>query len=106
MTTIENKYTTLLFETGKPEVMNYADIMLLIMNKLSEKGFTVAEMKKDFRVIDVLDAAVKEKKQEISFEDADFQHFLTKYPENFGWGLEHRDLIEFDDYIRAVKPQA
>lgn len=103
MKKIENRDTKILFELGNKETLRFADLMIVVMNKMDGAGKTPSQLRKDFRVIDVLEKASKDKLESFELEDADFDHFMTIYGNDFAWGFMHRDLIAFDDVIKAIK---
>lgn len=103
MKTIPNKVTTLEgAPNGKEQVplLNYAALMKIVMNsQVSPTGFSTEDMRKNFRVLDAIDAATEES---ISLEDADFEHFKSKL-NDFRWNMSRKDLIAFEDDINAIK---
>lgn len=95
MKTIPNKRTTI--DIGG-ELLTYSDLMkAAMMRHRSPEGFSSEEMRKDFRVLDVLDP----KAETITLEDADFEHFksLLKVAR---WNVVHKDIIAFEDDINAL----
>lgn len=87
----------------KPITRNafYADLIKIVMQQVDAKGKTVAQMKKDFRIIDVIDKVIEEKSEIISLEDADFD-LLKERVVGFVYGFMHRDLITFENDIQAA----
>lgn len=103
MKKIENRKTSIIETVGQPETISYADIMLMVINKSVPEGYPPSKMRKDFRVIDVLDKAIKDKSEFIELEDGDFDHWWSRYGDDFAFGMQHRDLLAFDDYLKEIK---
>lgn len=103
MITIENRKTEIVEVQGQPETLRYSDIMKMIMEIKPADGQTTGEMKNAFRVIDFLESVSKEHKESFELEEEDYKLFLHRYPKDtFVWGVQHRDVTAFDDYIRSV----
>jgi len=90
MRTIENKATAL------PDNMDYAKLIKICVNVPPKEGFSVEEMKKRIRILDVLD------KDPIEIEDADFS-ILKQCVTQFRWGVLNKEIIAFVDYIQELK---
>lgn len=100
MKTIPNKVTTLdgvQNENGDVQLLNYADLMKIVMNQPPPNGFSIADMRKNFRVLDAID----QKAEEISMEDSDFEHFKSKM-KDVKWNISRKDLIQFEDDINVL----
>lgn len=107
MKTIQNKSTTIetgtTNEAGGIEFLNYAALMKTVMAQRKPDGYSIDDMRKDLRVLDALLRDSGDfKLGEISLEDADFDHFKSKM-RTMRWGAVHKDLIQFDDDINAIK---
>jgi hypothetical protein len=61
---------------------------------------TVEEMRKRYRILDAIEKA----DTEILLEDADFEK-LKSMVIGFQWWFMSPNLIEFEDYIKELKPE-
>lgn len=101
MKTIENKSTTIEAgrnEAGGIEFLNYATLIKSVMQQRKQDGYSVEDMRKDFRVLD----AVEPSNGEIKLEDSDFEHLKSKM-KTMRWGVANKELIQFEDDITAIK---
>lgn len=108
MKQIPNKTTEIYaqFEVGEGESMvelrktTYADLIRMIVGHVSVDN-TIAVMRKDLRVSDMAETAIKEKSEHISLEDSDAAHFLSRFS-NFIWPFKHKDLLSFEDDVKTA----
>lgn len=95
MITIKNE-TTKLQKTDKVEdgTLTYGDLIMLCVNKQEQGGVTVEQMKKNFRISDVIEKGG----DKFDFEDADFE--LVKQKVNaMSYPISHKDIIKFSEEI-------
>ena len=93
MKTIENKEINF-----ADDVKDYATLIKFCMNRTPQGGYTVEEMRKRLRVLDVIEKAGKE----INLEDADFECAKTCV-KGMKWGTMHQEIVDFVDYINSVE---
>lgn len=102
MKTIQNKVTTIEKptpnEAGGIDLTNYADLMTLVMKAVRPEGYSIGEMKRCFTIIDKIENA----DGEINLEDDEFEYFKSGM-NMFRWNRAHKDLIQFEDDINAIK---
>lgn len=99
MKTIPNKRTTIeQASDGSVELITYAELLKNVMQQRKPEGYSFDDMRKDFRVLDVISAA----SEEITLEDADFDHLKSKM-KTMRWAIVHKDLIQFEDDINSIK---
>jgi hypothetical protein len=114
MKRIEDKKVTFeapVIENGVSKVVashtTYGETIFNII-KNSENGFNYEEFRKVARVEDawrkVKDEHNEGKVPVICLEDADYEYVLSRV-NNMKWAFYDRQLIDFVDYIRAVKDQ-
>lgn len=72
----------------------YSDLCKICINKTPEGGFTIEEMSKRLRIMEVLN----KKKDKIILEDFDFE-ILKACIKNIKWGFMHKDLVEFNNTV-------
>lgn len=98
MKTIENKETEIWLT---PEVkLNYAHLLGYIVDKPVKEGITINEMRRDMKILDVLEKAKNEKSFELDKEHLD--HIKSNL-ESYTWTMRHKDIITFIDYIESIK---
>ncbi len=95
MKTIENKTTTII-KTGDV-LANYGDLFISLLNKPLQKMLTVNDMRRDIKLIDKLETT----EPFIEVTDDEFNH-LFNLVETSEWAIRHKDIIDFDDYIRGL----
>lgn len=101
MTTLQNKTTDIdgVFEDGSRKA-TYADLIRIPMMNLTPSN-TIAQQRKDFRIIDVLEDAIKNKLETLSFEDSDFI-YMKEVVKNANWQFKNKGLFELEDDINAA----
>jgi len=95
MKKIENKQTEI--PEGKDKYASYFDLIKFVINK-TEKGFTVNDIRSRLKITD----AIEENDKEIAIDDAEYNVIVTAF-DDFKWGIAHKDLVEFADYIKGIK---
>jgi hypothetical protein len=75
----------------------YADLIVMVLNQPPQGGFSPDEMRKRFRIDDVL----KGGGDEFRFEDADAK-VLQACAKSMKWGHRHRDFVAFADDVAAM----
>ena len=80
---------------GQP--WNYGHLMLSCLNVMPKGGWTTTVMKE--RISTELKIDVE--KEEVKLSHADIA-VLKECVKNFAWGMKHKDLIEFEDYIMSL----
>lgn len=99
MKTIQNKRTTIEQNAdGGVELITYAELLKNVMQQRKPEGYSIDDMRKDFRVLDAIGLAP----EEITLEDADFDHLKSKM-KTMRWAVIHKDLIQFEDDINSIK---
>lgn len=93
MKTIENKKVTI-----PGDVKDYADLITHCVNIVPEGGFTIDEMGKRFRIIEVL----KKKGASLKIEDADFV-CAKKCILAMKWPSLNKTVYDFVNYIKSIK---
>lgn len=110
MKQFQNKKTTITVEqitNDKKEVViaTYAYLGRMVMNQVNpQQGINTVAMKKNFRVLDVLEKAIEENPETFELEDADAVHFAEKV-KGFNWNFQHRDLPVFEEEIEQFSKQ-
>lgn len=79
-----------------PQKFRYSDAIVGIINSAGiERGVPLAEISKSLRIIEPLSAAVQRGDDQITLEDADWEH-LHKMVQGFaGWRIVHRAVVDF-----------
>lgn len=79
-----------------PQKFRYSDVIIGIINSAgAERGVPLAEISKSLRIIEPMSEAVQRGDDQITLEDADWEH-LQKMVQGFtGWRLVHRAVVEF-----------
>lgn len=96
MKTIENKETAL--KLNEEENVKYSHLLITVLNQPPKEGATIQDMRRDFRLIDLLEGA----KETFELNEADIKYVATAISKCV-WGIRHKDLIEFEDYINSLK---
>ena len=91
-----NRKTSIL-KDGKSK-LTYFDILSNVLEKVPANGLTLAEMKKDFELLDKLN-----NKEENAVLNGDEYDRLSALIDDTRWYVKHRDLIEFDSYFKSLK---
>ena len=92
MKVIENKLTSIPLTEEKNA--SYSDLIALLVNKPLEGGVSLQDMRRDFKILDKLDANT----QTLEFTDDEISYIKglvssAKFP------IRHKDLILFEDDI-------
>lgn len=96
MKKLENKVTELTDIKDDKEVkMGYMDLLLIGLNSAPKDGWTVAQMKERFNVIEKI-GKVKIGST-VSLEDAEFQ--VAYDCRIINWAMMHKDIIAFEEYL-------
>lgn len=77
----------------------YSDLIMIVMSAVHPDNNTLG-MRKDFRVIDAVEKAVKESGT-IDLEDEDAKHLLSKIKGHV-WGFKNKGIIEFEEDIDLI----
>ena len=97
MTTIKNKQTTLLGPTEL--VMNYGDLLAVVLNQPVREGITLKEMRADLDLLSKIETLQKQEEETFTKEEIDKIKALVS---DFKWGARHTDLLDFGDYIDSL----
>ena len=92
---IENKSTSI--KVGDDKFLKYSDLLIGLINRPVESGYSTMEMRRDFKIIDKLESAL----DTISLEDSELTHLKSLFS-NAKYHIRHKDLIEFEDYILSL----
>lgn len=94
MKIIENKQTEI--KDGKNGMLTYADFIKAICEFRGERGLSIEDIRNRLRIIEACGNG------EIKLEDADFAN-LKNYAGKMQWAIIHKDIVEFDDYLKNIK---
>ena len=94
-----NKQTSLRDSEDSP-FLNYSDLILIVVNRRKEGGYTLQEQRLKLRILDKIDEA--KHGDTIEFEDTEYQDFLNDLG-SMKWGFIHKDIVEFSDYCLNLK---
>ena len=101
MTKFENKETAI--EGDDKPFLSYADLVVACSNfipkDLVREGWSPALQKESFRLEDAFKEA--ETGATLKIEDADIK-LVKKFCSDFPWVMKHRDLVEFDEYVKSL----
>ncbi len=78
--------------------LGYANLLLIGINLPPKEGTTIPEMRKCFKISEILENA--ELGSDIEIEDEDFKFAVSRIPET--WSVIHRDIIAFCDYVEVL----
>lgn len=78
----------------------FADLALMCVRTPKEGGFGVEDMRKRFRIIDVLEGLGNTASAKLEDQDA---ALLNEVCTEFKWTAMHKDIIEFTDYVSNLK---
>ncbi len=92
---ITNKTTSIRLDEEK--FVMYSDLLIGLLNKPVEAGYSTMDMRRDFKIIDKLESAL----DTIDLEDSEFAHLKSLFS-NAKYHIRHKDLIEFEDYILSL----
>lgn len=95
MITVENKETAILRPEGGG--VTYAELLSSVLNRPVQEGVDLKAMRRDFKLLDQLDTAG----ETIDFSNEDFT-YLKGMVGRSQWGIKHRDIITFADYIDTL----
>jgi hypothetical protein len=98
MKVLKNKTTDLNGDGGK---MTYADLIEMVFNAPVPGGCPPPDMRKDMRVLDVIEKGG----DEFCFEDEDAKR-LQGIVEGFRFGIRRRDFVAFADDVRDMPDKA
>jgi len=99
MKKLENKETELTKEVkGKEVKMGFVDLLLVGLNAVPERGFSVSQMKERFNVISKIEDI--EIGKVVELEDAEFKVAFDCRTQN--WAMMHKDIIAFEDYLQEI----
>jgi hypothetical protein len=97
MKLLENKPTSIVKTEGV--FINYADLLVVLINKPLQKTTTIKEMRRDMKLIDELEDA----KEVIELTDDNYTYLLGLV-QNSEWAIKHKDILTFaDDFEDAAK---
>lgn len=94
---IENKETPIML--SETEKVKYVDLLMTAVNKPVPEGCTIAEMRRDLRIFDILEKGKDESELEFTPEDV---KYLVKKVEDSVWAVRHPSIVEFADYIATL----
>lgn len=96
MKQLENKSTTIVKHDDV--MINYADLLVVLLNRPIKQATTIKEMRRDMKLIDELEAAGTH----ITLKDEDYT-YLNGLVENSEWAIKHKDILQFaDDFASAT----
>ncbi|OGC68305.1 hypothetical protein A2415_04450 [candidate division WWE3 bacterium RIFOXYC1_FULL_39_7] len=94
------------FELKKTEIkkedgfISYADFARTALNNTPQSGFSIDEMRKRMRILDILD------KEKLGFEEMDLNNedikILKSSVSSMKWGVIHKDIIAFCDAVEKL----
>jgi len=96
MKIIDNVTTTI--PNGEDKFLDYTTLISLCINQQSEKWYTIDEMKKRIRILDILEKSDKK----IELEDADFEK-VKELVNTMPWAVIKKDIVTFVEYINNQK---
>jgi hypothetical protein len=97
--TIENKQTAIPF--SKDTKAKYSDLIKTVIGvAIPERGITMHEMRLNIRILDKIELV---KSEDESFQLSEEEVALIKRAvESSTWTIQHRDLVDFADYIASI----
>lgn len=78
--------------------MTYFDIVKSLFDNVPANGFSIAEMRKDFSLIDLLN----ENKEEVTMQDEQIDRIISLL-ENARFGIFNREFVNMFDYFNSFK---
>jgi hypothetical protein len=100
MKKLENKETGLTKEVdGVKSNLGYVDLLLYGLNAQPKEGWTTAQMKERFNVIEKIEKVKLGKTVEL--EDAEFM--VAYNCRIINWSMMHKDIVAFDEYLEKLK---
>jgi hypothetical protein len=91
MKKIPNRTTEILADAEGKRHLQYADLLLAVINTPPSGGFTPSILRQRIRIADVLES-VRGTAAEIALEDADFDT-MKQALAGFGWRILHKDVL-------------
>lgn len=91
---IEFKPTDVIVEGTQ---FTYAHLILACLNAMPKGGWTTSLMRERMNV----EAKISVDAQEAELTNGDIA-IIKDCVKNFAWGMKHKDLIEFEDYIMSL----
>lgn len=95
MKEVKNKVTSI--NLDETTLAKYSHIIAMMVNRPLEAGFTTADMRRDFKILDKCEEA----EDVISFTDEEFLYLKNKLS-TMKFPIRHRDIIEFEDHINSI----
>nr|DAT90308.1 MAG TPA: hypothetical protein [Caudoviricetes sp.] len=92
-----NKETELKITADK--AANYVELLLFLYSQLPTEGISLSKMRTDIKVMDALEENVSNSEFEIS---DNFKESIKEIVAKSSWGIRHKALIEFGDYIESL----
>ena len=96
--TIENKVTSLMFAEDVP--LTYAHLLTTIVNKPIKEGITTEQMRTDIGLLDKFEKAADAPTIKVTEKELEY---LVKGANEFVWGVRHKEILGFIDYIDSLK---
>ena len=91
-----NKSTSIFIDKDKS--LTYFDLLSSLIEKVPAQGLTIAEMKKEFDLLEKM----KSNEDEIHLDENEYVHLLN-YLNETKWTIKNKDLIDFYDYFTSLK---
>jgi len=96
MKTLENRETAL--DKDKDEKMTYFDLFKVVLENKGQDGFTIQEMRKRLRVMEILEKGT----ENAEMEDDDFETLKACW-DAMKWGIVSKDVSNADSYLKEIK---
>ncbi len=87
---------------GETKKATYASLIFGALKGFSLEGFSYDDIKKRFRIIDVMEPLEDKPKGKCQLEDADAS-YLFKILKDYRWRIVHKELVELIDYVANLK---
>jgi len=97
MKTFVNKSTLIKNEEGN--TLGYSDLVKVGLNKAPQGGWTPDEMRMSIRILDKLENVDLD--SSVEFEDTEYT-YIVKTCLGLRWPFIHKNVIEFDDYLKQL----
>lgn len=101
MKNVENRKVILKLQNQEVPI-TYAEMLQNLVNQPVKEGVSISDMRKNLTIISVIEDAIKEKKEVISFEDSHFETVLS-IVDKATWAVNDIAIIDFFDYIQSLK---
>jgi len=99
MKTFKDSTTSIKEQEGQPCLM-YSDLIKTCLNNIPpQKGSNISLLRERMAAMNAVEKSVD---GIINFEDAEFKT-VKEAVENFTWGMLHKDIIAFCDYVNSIK---